>query len=30
MAINLAEKYSTKIAERFKLASKTDAACGHD
>lgn len=30
MAINLGEKYSTKVAERFKLASKTDDACGHD
>lgn len=30
MAINLADKYSDKIAERFKLASKTDDACGHD
>lgn len=28
MAINLADKYSTKIQERFKCASKTQDACG--
>lgn len=30
MAINLASKYSTKVAERFSLNSKTDAHAGHD
>lgn len=30
MAINLAEKYSTKVAERFSLTSKTDRHAGHD
>lgn len=30
MAINYATKYATKIAERFKKASITDADCGHD
>lgn len=30
MAINLAEKYSTKVAERFALTSKTDKHAGHD
>ena len=30
MAINLADKYSTKVAERFSLTSKTDAHAGHD
>lgn len=29
MAINYATKYATKIAERFKKASITDADCGH-
>lgn len=28
--INLAEKYSTKVAERFALSSITDAYAGHD
>lgn len=30
MAINLAEKYSQKVQERFSLGSKTDKYCGHD
>ena len=30
MAINYTTKYSSKIAERFKLGSLTDSACGHD
>lgn len=30
MAINYATKYATKIAERFKKASITDADCGHE
>lgn len=30
MAINYAVKYATKIAERFKKASITDADCGHE
>lgn len=30
MAINLADKYSQKVQERFSLSSKTDAAAGHD
>lgn len=30
MAINYAVKYATKIAERFKLKSITDADCGHE
>ncbi len=30
MAINLFEKFSTKLDERYKLASRTDAACGND
>lgn len=30
MAINLASKYSTKVAERFKLGSLTDDGAGHD
>ena len=30
MAINLAEKYSTKVQERFALASKTDKYVGKD
>lgn len=30
MAINLATKYSTKVAERFALASKTDKYVGKD
>ena len=30
MAINYATKYATKIAERFKKKSITDADCGHD
>lgn len=30
MAINYAIKYATKIAERFKKASITDADCGHE
>lgn len=30
MAINLASKYSTKVAERFALASKTDKYVGKD
>lgn len=30
MAINLAAKYEKKVAERFSLGSKTDAAAGHD
>jgi len=29
MAINLAEKYSKKIDERFKLSSRTDSGAGH-
>lgn len=30
MAINYTTKYESKIAERFKLGSLTDSACGHD
>lgn len=30
MAINLATKYESKVAERFAQKSKTDEACGHD
>ncbi len=30
MAINYATLYQPKVAERFKKASLTDAACGHD
>ena len=30
MAINYAIKYASKIAERFKKASITDADCGHE
>ena len=30
MAINLASKYSQKVAERFALASVTDAYAGKD
>ena len=30
MAINYTTKYASKIAERFKLGSLTDSACGHD
>lgn len=30
MAVNYATKYATRIAERFKKASITDADCGHD
>lgn len=30
MATNYTTKYSEKIAERFKLGSVTDSACGHD
>ena len=30
MAINLAEKYSQKVQERFSVGSKTDRYCGHD
>lgn len=30
MAVNYTEKYSDKIAERFKIGSLTDSACGHD
>lgn len=30
MAINLAEKYASKVQERFTLGSKTDAYAGHD
>lgn len=30
MAINLAEKYSQKVQERFTIGSKTDRYCGHD
>ena len=30
MAINYTTKYSSKIAERFKLGSLTDSACGND
>ncbi len=30
MAINYATKYATKVAERFKLGSITDADCGHE
>lgn len=30
MAINLADKYAKKVAERFSLGSKTDAYAGHD
>lgn len=30
MATNYTAKYSEKIAERFKLGSVTDSACGHD
>lgn len=28
--VNVSEKYSDKIAERFKIGSLTDSACGHD
>lgn len=30
MGINYATQYQSKVAERFKKASLTDAACGHD
>ena len=30
MSINLFEKFSPKLDERYKLASRTDAACGND
>lgn len=30
MAINLAQKYSQKVQERFTIGSKTDRYCGHD
>lgn len=30
MAVNYTTKYANKIAERFKKASITDSACGHD
>lgn len=30
MAVNYTTKYAKKIAERFKKASITDSACGHD
>lgn len=30
MAVNYTTKYASKIAERFKKRSITDAACGHD
>lgn len=30
MAINYTTKYASKIAERFKIGSLTDSACGHD
>lgn len=30
MAVNYTTKYSEKIAERFKIGSVTDSACGHD
>ena len=30
MAVNYATQYQHKVAERFKKASLTDAACGHD
>lgn len=30
MATNYTTKYESKIAERFKLGSLTDSACGHD
>lgn len=30
MAVNYTEKYASKIAERFKIGSLTDSACGHD
>lgn len=30
MAINLASKYDQKVAERFRLGSKTDTGAGHD
>lgn len=30
MAVNYTTKYSSKIAERFKIGSLTDSACGHD
>ena len=30
MAINYTTKYASKIAERFKLGSLTDSACGND
>ena len=30
MAVNYTVKYSDKIAERFKIGSLTDSACGHD
>ena len=30
MSINLFEKFSPKLDERYKLASRTDVACGND
>lgn len=30
MSINLFEKFSTKLDERYKLGSRTDVACGND
>ena len=30
MSINLFEKFSPKLDERYRLASRTDAACGND
>ena len=30
MAVNYTTKYASKIAERFKIGSLTDSACGHD
>lgn len=30
MAINLSEKFSPKLDERYRLASRTDVACGND
>ena len=30
MAVNYTTKYASKIAERFKKGSITDAACGHE
>ena len=30
MSINLLEKFSPKLDERYKLGSRTDAACGND